>query len=120
MNDDVDLQEFAEAERAVHGLAAGNLELVYDDGPVPDLPPPGAPITVVRSVRLPYEIDADVVALAKQRGVKLSDMLRDLISTGLEVTTGVAPDPVTELRRSLDAAQRAARELTADRHRDAA
>ncbi|MEU7873128.1 hypothetical protein [Dactylosporangium sp. NPDC049140] len=121
MSDDIDFQELADGERAVRDLAAGNLELVYDDtAPTPELPPPGAPVTVVRAVRLPFDIDADVVALAKQRGVTLSEMLRDLIASGLEVTTGTAPDPVTELRRSLDAAQRAARELTADRHRDAA
>lgn len=121
MHDDIDLQELAAAERDMHALASGELELAYDgEAPTPQLPPPGAPITVVRAARLPGDLDAAVAALAEQRGVTVSAMLRDLIATGLEVTTGVAPDPVTELRRSLDAAQRAARELTADRHRDAA
>jgi hypothetical protein len=121
MSDDLDLQELAAAERDVHALAAGELELVYDDeAPPPQLPPIDAPITVVRAARLPYDIDAAVAALAEQRGVSISAMIRDLIATGLEVTTGVVPDPVTELRRSLDAAQRAARELTAGRRRDAA
>jgi hypothetical protein len=121
MSEDLEFQDLAAAERDMHAIADGSLELVYDDSaPVPDLPPPGAPITVVRAARLPYEIDAAVVSLAEQRGVTVSAMVRDLIATGLEVTIGVAPDPVTELRRSLDAAQRAARELTADRHRDAA
>jgi hypothetical protein len=54
--------------------------------------------------------------LAAERGVSISAKLRDLIAAGLEATTGASPDPVTELRRSPDAA----RELTADRHRDAA
>jgi hypothetical protein len=121
MNDDLNLQELAAAERDMHALAAGELELVYDDtAPTPELPPPGAPITVVRAMRLPYDVDAAVRELAEQRGVTVSAMLRDLVASGLEVTTGAAPDPVAELRRSLDAAQRAARELTTDRRRDAA
>jgi hypothetical protein len=84
------------------------------------LPPPDAPVTVVRPVRLPFEIDALVKALAEARGVTMSDLIRDWIATGL-ATAGKVPDPVTELRRGLDAAQRALDLLAArPAHRDAA
>lgn len=121
MHDDIDLQKLAETERIGKAIAAGELELVPDDGaPVPDLPPPDAPVNVIRPIRLPYDLDVQVRRLAAERGATISAMLRDLIASGLEVTTGVAPDPVTELRRSLDVAQRAAALLYADQHRDAA
>ncbi|GAA4255931.1 hypothetical protein [Dactylosporangium darangshiense] len=120
-DDDRDLQHLAETEHLGHEFATGGLELAYDDSaPAPDLPPPGAPVSVVRTVRLPFQVDAEVVTLAAERGVALSVLLRDLITAGLEATTGTTPDPVTELRRSLDVAQRAAAALAADRHRNAA
>lgn len=76
------------------------------------LPPPDAPVTVVRPVRLPFEIDAAVKALAAQRGVTMSSLIRDWVMTGL-AQTGQAPDPVTELRRGLDTARQALDSLTA-------
>jgi hypothetical protein len=87
--------------------------------PVP-APPAHAPVTVVRPVRLPFEIDALVKALAEARGVSMSELIRDWITAGL-ATAGQVPDPVTELRRGLDAAQRALDALAAGpRARDAA
>ncbi len=76
-----------------------------------ELPPRDAPVTVVRPVRLPFELDAMVKALADARGVTMSNLIRDWIVAGLAVA-GQAPDPVTELRRGLDAAQRALDALT--------
>ncbi len=87
------------------------------------LPAPGSPVTVVRPVRLPYEIDAMVKALAKARGATMSDLIREFVTKGL-AAAGQTPDPVTELRRGLDTAQRALDSLTgcgvAAEHRDAA
>ena len=82
-----------------------------------DLPPRDAGATVVRPVRLPFEMDAMVRALAEARGVSLSSLIRDWISTGL-ATAGQVPDPASELRRSLDTARRALDALTV--HREAA
>lgn len=62
---------------------------------------------VIRPLRLPFDLDATVRALAEQRGVSISAMYRDLITAGLGVTTGAAPDPVAELRGIQAAAQRA-------------
>lgn len=86
--------------------------------PIP-LPPPDAPTTVVRPVRLPYEVDALVKALADARGVSMSTLIRDWVTAGL-ASAGQAPDPVTELRRGLDTAQRALDSLAARGIRDAA
>jgi predicted DNA-binding protein len=76
-----------------------------------DVPPADAPVTVVRPVRLPYELDALVRALAEARGVPMSTLIREWISSGL-TAAGQAPDPVTEIRRGLDTAQRALDALT--------
>jgi len=76
------------------------------------LPPADAPVSVVRPVRLPYEIHAMVKALAEARNVTMSDLIRDWVVAGL-AAAGAVPDPVTELRRGLDTAQRALDQLAA-------
>jgi hypothetical protein len=102
-------------------LAGTDLSTLPESSAPVTLPPPGAPVTVVRPVRLPYEVDALVKALAEARGTTMSDLIRDWISLGL-AAAGTVPDPVTELRRGLDAAQRALDALAARpvAHRDAA
>jgi hypothetical protein len=87
-------------------LASTDLSTLPESAEPVTLPPPGAPVTVVRPVRLPYEVDALVKALADARGTTMSDLIRDWIAAGL-AAAGTAPDPVNELRRGLDAAQRA-------------
>jgi len=46
------------------------------------LPLPNTPITVVRPVRLPFELDALVKALAEARGVSMSSLIHDWIAAG--------------------------------------
>jgi hypothetical protein len=96
-------------------LATTNLSGLAETGERVELPAPGAPVTVVRPVRLPYEMDALVKALAEARGVSMSSLIRDWITAGLAVA-GQMPDPVTELRHSLDVAQRALDSLTDRAH----
>jgi predicted DNA-binding protein len=48
-----------------------------------ELPPPGAPVMVVRSLRLPVELDARVKAAAEQRGVPTSTLIREWIEQEL-------------------------------------
>jgi hypothetical protein len=125
-DDQPDYQEFADTQRLAEQLAAGNLELTYDNSPAAAaeaaalLPPPGTPVTVVRTTRILYHEDEQLVKLAEQRGISVSKLIGHLVSDGLAALNGAAPDPVTELRRGLDVAQRAAAALAADRHRDAA
>lgn len=85
----------------------------------PPLPPADAPVSVVRPVRLPYELDAMVKALAEARGVPMSALIREWVAAAVSAA-GQAPDPVTELRRGLDTAQQALDRLTRVSHRDAA
>lgn len=78
------------------------------------LPPRDAPVTVVRPVRLPFETDTMIKALAQARGVNQSDLIREWVMAGL-ASAGATPDPVTELRLGLDNARRALDKLTARR-----
>lgn len=96
-------------------LATTDLSGLPEPGEPVELPAPGAPVTVVRPVRLPYEMDALVKALAEARGASMSSLIRDWIAAGL-ASAGQVPDPVTELRRSLDVAQRALNSLTDRAH----
>jgi predicted DNA-binding protein len=95
-----------------HWLAGTDLTGLPEPASPIDLPAPSAPITVVRPVRLPFEMDALVKALAEARGVTMSTLIRDWITAGL-TAAGQVPDPVTELRRGLERAQRALDSLTA-------
>jgi hypothetical protein len=100
-------------------FVAGEAELAYDDrAPAPELPPLGTAVMVVRPVRLPADLDAAVRELAGRRDTTASALIRSWVEAALGEDR--ATDPVTELRRSLERAQRAAAEMFgADRHRAA-
>jgi predicted DNA-binding protein len=58
-----------------------------EDASEEELPPRGAPVMVVRSLRLPFELDQRLKAAAQRRGVPTSTLLREWIElelTGLE------------------------------------
>ncbi|MEV4131204.1 hypothetical protein AB0J72_03465 [Dactylosporangium sp. NPDC049742] len=121
MGDDIDLQRIAEDERIARELASGDLRLAYDDtAEVPDLPPPGAPVNVIRPLRIPHDLDVQVRELAEQRGVTISVMLRELIVAGLQDVTARQSDPLAELRHLGAAVQRVADTLALREQRDAA
>jgi len=101
----------ADAQAAAEALAAGRLTFTFE-GDAPAAPPPGAPVSVVRPVRLSYEIDAAVKAIAEARGISVSALIREWVHSGL-ASAGTAPDPVTELRQGLNSALRALDSLTA-------
>ena len=124
MSDTDDFMPLADADVAGIGdwLAPTALSGLPEPAVPVELPPTDAPISVVRPVRLPYELDALVKALAGARGVSMSTLIRDWIAAGL-AAAGQTPDPVTELRRGLDTAQRALDTLAAramTEHREAA
>ena len=128
MTDDISYRQLAghlaDAEDAAAALAAGELTLTFDaGGPEPELPPPGAPVSVVRPVRLSYEVDAAVKAIAEARGVTVSALIREWVQSGLAAAgnaSETAVDPVTELRQGLNNALRALDSLTAKGMRPAA
>jgi len=115
--DDPRFRDYADAEAAAEAFTTGAITI----GPVPtpqgqaellaSLPPPDAPVSVVRPIRLPVEIDSTVKALAGARGVSMSALIRQWIEAGI-AEASQTPDPVTELRRGLTTAQRALDELT--------
>jgi predicted DNA-binding protein len=63
------------------------------EAPEGELPPPAAPVMVVRSLRLPVELDARVKAAAEQRGVPTSTLLREWIE--LELTALDRDEPIS-------------------------
>jgi Ribbon-helix-helix protein, copG family len=89
------------------------------DAPVELLPPPGAPVSVLRNVRLPYEVDAALKAAAHARGTTVSELIREAVNALLAGEVDSTPDPVVALRLTLAAAGRAVDRLAAE-HPEAA
>ncbi|MET7396288.1 CopG family transcriptional regulator [Dactylosporangium sp. NPDC005572] len=125
MSDNFDLQSLAETERIGREHAAGELDLQPVTDPaeaarlLATMPPPGAPVSVVESVRLPYDVDEAIRKVAAARGVSVSAMIREWIVKGLAEADD-APDPLAELRHLGAAVQRVADRLASREHRDAA
>lgn len=89
------------------------------DAPVELLPPPGAPVSVLRNVRLPYEVDTALKAAAHARGTTVSELIREAVNALLAGEVDSTPDPVVALRLTLAAAGRAVDRLAAE-HPEAA
>ncbi len=66
------------------GLAT--CEIGDETAPEPDLPEPGAPVMVSRTVRLPFEMNERIKAEAAAREVNYSDVLRDWLAIGAAAT----------------------------------
>lgn len=77
------------------------------DAPAHLLPPPGAAVSVLRTVRLAWEVDSAVKAAATARGVSVSELIREAINAMLAGDYDATTDPVIELRLTLAAAGRA-------------
>jgi hypothetical protein len=77
------------------------------------LPPPGAPVSVMRNVRVPYEVDAALRATADARGISVSSLIREAVNAMLAGELDTSPDPVVALRLTLAAAGRAVDRLAA-------
>jgi len=96
---------------------AGKIET--GDAPVELLPPPGTPVSVMRNLRLPYEVDAALRATAQARGTTVSELIREAINAMLAGEVDNTSDPVVALRLTLAAAGRAVDRLAAE-HPEAA
>jgi len=83
------------------------------DAPVELLPPAGTPVSVMRNLRLPYEVDEALKATAQARGTTVSELIREAINALLAGELDATPDPVIALRLTLAAAGRAVDRLTA-------
>ena len=58
-----------------------------------ELPAPGSPVMVVRSLRLPFELDRRLKAAAERRGVPTSTLVREWIE--LELTALEDDQPIS-------------------------
>jgi hypothetical protein len=83
------------------------------DAPIDLLPPPGTPVSVMRNLRLPYEVDEALKAAAKTRDTTVSELIREAINAMLAGEMDTTPDPVVALRLTLAAAGRAVDRLAA-------
>ena len=63
------------------------------DAPEDEVPPRDAPIMVVRSLRLPSELDQRLKAVAQRRGVPTSTLVREWIE--LELTALEDDQPIS-------------------------
>ncbi len=112
-----ELRDLADAATAAEAFERG--DIIYEstaDQPV-ELPPAEGEVMVVRSLRLPVDLEIRAKAVADARGVPYSALIRDWIADGLErAEAGEQRDPVTELHRIADAAQRALRVLESRRN----
>ena len=108
-----DLHERADSIAAAEAFARGEATLDFAAAGTVELPPqPEGEVMVVRSLRLPVDLEVRAKAVADTRGVPYSALIRDWIAEGLErAEAGEPRDPVTELHRIADAAQRALRVL---------
>jgi predicted butyrate kinase (DUF1464 family) len=76
---------------------------------------PEGTVLVGRSLRMSMDVYERIKAAATERGVTWSVLVREWISQGLEAAeSGAEPDPIADLRRSIEAATSALRVL--ERH----
>ncbi len=89
--------------------AGADLAGVADAGDAPAelLPSPGAPVSVMRNVRVPYEVDLALIAVAEDRKTSVSAVIREAVNALLAGEVDTTPDPVVALRLTLAAANRA-------------
>jgi hypothetical protein len=94
--------------------AGAELTAQIETGQAPvELPAPSAPVSVMRNLRLPYEVDEALKAAAEIRGVTVSELIREAINALLAGEVDTTPDPVVALRLTLAAASRAVDRLAA-------
>ncbi|WP_378730843.1 ribbon-helix-helix protein, CopG family [Nocardia brasiliensis] len=80
--------------------------LVFDDAPVPeaDVPPPltpGEDIMVVRSLRIPLDMDQAIKAEAQARGISMSELIRDWLAIELAALADDQPISRADALRAL-------------------
>ncbi|WP_159080560.1 ribbon-helix-helix protein, CopG family [Nocardia suismassiliense] len=80
--------------------------LVFDDAPVreADVPPPMTPgedIMVVRSLRLPLDMDQSIKAEAQARGISMSELIRDWLAVELAALADDQPISRADALRAL-------------------
>jgi predicted DNA-binding protein len=113
-----ELRERADSVAAAEAFARGEATLDFAAaGTIEPPPTPEGEVMVVRSIRLPVDLELRAKGIAEARGVPYSSLIREWIADGLErAEAGDQRDPLSELHRIADAAQRAMRVLEARRN----
>jgi hypothetical protein len=109
------LRERAESTAAAEAFARGEVTLDLDAAGTVEAPPaPSGEVMVVRSLRLPVDLELRIKAVTATLGVGMSELLRLWITEGVErAEAGKQRDPLAELRTISAAAQRALQALQA-------
>lgn len=108
--DEHDYHHVADGVAAAKAFAGGDLTYLDERAELPPLP--SGEQLVVRSLRIPLELELRVKTIAASRGVPPTVLMREWIIDGVEAgEAGTPHDPVTELHRIADAATRALRLL---------
>ena len=111
----------ASATVAEQFASGGGLDNVtYTDEPIDDasIPREVSPL-VVRSLRIPVDLEVEAGKIARSRGVPVTALMREWIAAGVAQAAETAKrDPVIELGQRLDEANRAYQALL--HRRDAA
>jgi hypothetical protein len=92
-------------------------QLAVSELPDDVLPPPSAPVSVMRNVRMPWDIDVAVKTAAEAAGVSVSEWIRDAVLARLAAETSGEATAAVELHIIAAAASRALGHLP---HREAA
>lgn len=109
-------RDLADSAAAAEAFQRGELEFTPDQPAELPAPPEGE-VLVVRSLRLPLDMELRVKAIAAEQGIPPTVLMREWIADGVEAAEGGRPrDPVAELHRIAEAASRALRALQAGRH----
>jgi hypothetical protein len=98
------------------GASLTGEQLAAPELPADVLPEPGTPVSVMRNVRMPWDIDVTVKAAADAAGVSVSEWIRDAVLARLAAEPG-EPNPAIDLHVIVAAANRALGHLP---HREAA
>ncbi len=93
-----ELRQRADSAAAAEAFARGDATLDFGAAGTVELPPtPEGEVMVVRSIRLPADLEVRAKGVAEARGVPYSALIRDWIADGLErAEAGEQRDPVTE------------------------
>ena len=100
-----------------HPVPSTDLSSRHDQGSIVSagvdesvLPPSGSPMMVVRSVRLPFEVDERLHAIASGRGLRPSELVRQFVESAIEALDRPG-QPMVPLELALHAVQDALRRV---------
>lgn len=108
-----DTEDLLARRLAGEDVARGEPQISYE--PIRPTGHPDGDMKIGKSLRVPLAMFAQISAVAKQRRMSWSALVRQWIAEGLARAAEAEVDPVVELHHHLDAATRALRALEGQR-----